>query len=320
MTTLDDLLAVNPAANDATLACLGTTRTNEQCGVSTKATSNPIIRDNNQTQQRAKEKEKQKTAATWKKIQRNAQRRRKIVVGDDDLEYLARLSLCTRHRRSSQIKNLVRRIKDDITTHNQSLATRKPAATTTTTTTTTTTSEMDPSSFEEAGGYAVRRQAQERAQHTLNVAVNVYRAVETGVDDSNPRSVTQGGQDQMNQSPEDNEPSDQDQEREQDSRTTPIPLVEHSHIGEDIGPDLPPCFSRDRRQGRKPIAPNDECAICLERMGSKQDLAWCRKQCGTNFHGPCIENWISIYERGIAKTCPACRVVWSARRDWGDLR
>jgi hypothetical protein len=236
------------------------------------------------------------TAATWKKIQRNAQRRRKIVVGDDDLEHLARLSLCTRHRRSSQITNLVRRIKDDITAHNQNPTARKPAATT------TTTSEMDPSSSAAdtlASGYATR----ESFQVTLNVPLEVYvsHAAEIDANESSPRpryrvyrrsyeyepnlslqprSVTQGGQDQMNQSPEGNQSS------HQDSR-------------------------------RKPTAPSDECSICLEGMESQQDLVWCRKQCGTNFHRICIVPWLG-YNKPWTKSCPACRVVWTRRRDWGD--
>lgn len=236
MTTLDDLLAADPTVGNAALACLGTTRTNEQCGVSTTttATSNVIVHD--LQKQKEEEKRQEKTAAAWKKVQRNAQRRRKIAAEDDDLEYLARLYLCPRHRRSSQIKRLLQRIKADITAHNGRLTGEKPS----------TAEEMDPES-------ASRASAISRALRTAE-AMRDLRAASTegggrgsssghGIPralswSDEPRPVTRRRMNQTTSLTESTHPGNP-------SLTTATPRVEHSQvpylvtIGGEIGSLIP---------------------------------------------------------------------------------
>lgn len=40
-------------------------------------------------------------------------------------------------------------------------------------------------------------------------------------------------------------------------------------------------------------------------------LLWCRRQCGNNFHGRCIDRWSSVESFGYRRpTCPVCRRAW----------
>lgn len=48
-----------------------------------------------------------------------------------------------------------------------------------------------------------------------------------------------------------------------------------------------------------------ECSICLEEMKEgKEELDWCKKSCGNNFHFTCLLRYIQCAKKA---TCPLCR-------------
>lgn len=52
-----------------------------------------------------------------------------------------------------------------------------------------------------------------------------------------------------------------------------------------------------------------------EFQNGHEDLVWCRKQCGNNFHRDCMDSWIRSFERRFEEsarqpTCPICRAEW----------
>ncbi|KAK3678667.1 hypothetical protein LTR78_001120 [Recurvomyces mirabilis] len=53
-----------------------------------------------------------------------------------------------------------------------------------------------------------------------------------------------------------------------------------------------------------------ECPMCYEDIGlpSDENTVWCRRQCGTNFHRRCMDDWHESEEDG--STCPYCRAEW----------
>lgn len=51
----------------------------------------------------------------------------------------------------------------------------------------------------------------------------------------------------------------------------------------------------------RPLSEQDECPVCLEEFeGEGEDLTYCAKTCGANFHSVCIR-------RCREKRCPLCR-------------
>ncbi|KAL4969033.1 uncharacterized protein BDV14DRAFT_166158 [Aspergillus stella-maris] len=82
-----------------------------------------------------------------------------------------------------------------------------------------------------------------------------------------------------------------------------------------------------RNATRRPI--EGDCSICLESLhrshGSdddsddtdstdedneeeeEQEVAWCKTQCGNNYHKNCIEQWLGT---AVKSTCPTCRKPW----------
>lgn len=335
MTTLDDLLAVNPTANNAVVACLATTRNNEQCGVS--ASINAIIRDNNnnnnnrqQTEKgKEKRKERDKVTATWKKIQRNVQRGRKVVVADADLEYLARLFLCTRHLRRGQSPNLVQRIKDGIDTHHQRLTAAKAVT------------RRQQMNFDFSEGLAWARPSRRRARR-LEAERNARREENESARQSSSdqnAGAARPPQAQLVEAEVDTPPQlplaatllNTFYNSQLPQPVSPVRPWSSSHFRQPPQPASPvrvgstlfqqpsqqPFKRRRRAVARKPIETGDECSICLEELAGDGELVWCRTQCGNNFHRPCISNWLDRQESSA--TCPACRVLWMPE-EWPALR
>ncbi|CRG88704.1 hypothetical protein PISL3812_05738 [Talaromyces islandicus] len=323
MTTLDDLLAVNPTAANAALACLGTTHTSGQCGVSASS-SNAIMRDNNndsnsrqsekekqeqKQKEKAKRKERKQGAAAWQKTKRNVQRGRKITVGDDDLEYLASLFLCARHCRQTQIQSLVQRINTDIDTYHQKLTAEKAETATATATVTVTTrrrtstrtrttaaADMDGPPFDFSGGLGAVIETRRRVQRMTEAAIHSYRQEEA----------------RMNQMRSSQSGTSNDSSVRQDSEQ-PLESVVYTQPPQPSQPSQSYHPARRRSVARKPVQAGDECSICLEKLGTNRQLVWCRRRCGNNFHQSCIDGWLESIaqhpERPLA-TCPTCRVVW----------
>jgi hypothetical protein len=41
------------------------------------------------------------------------------------------------------------------------------------------------------------------------------------------------------------------------------------------------------------------------------ELVWCQRQCGSNFHKNCMDQWVTACEQNsLSATCPNCRSVW----------
>ncbi|KAJ0421703.1 hypothetical protein BJY00DRAFT_102990 [Aspergillus carlsbadensis] len=51
----------------------------------------------------------------------------------------------------------------------------------------------------------------------------------------------------------------------------------------------------------------DEEPESEEEEEGEEDLAWCKSQCGVNYHKKCIEKWLAEAHR---TTCPTCRGSW----------
>lgn len=69
-------------------------------------------------------------------------------------------------------------------------------------------------------------------------------------------------------------------------------------------------FKNELQKKRKPVS--GECPICHEEVDLKVgNVAFCRSQCGQNFHDHCIDKW-SESQNGPAN-CPVCRQAWSER-------
>ena len=55
---------------------------------------------------------------------------------------------------------------------------------------------------------------------------------------------------------------------------------------------------------RQPL--EGDCVICMEELKG-DEIGWCWKRCGTNFHEKCLTEWY-LSVRDINATCPLCRV------------
>lgn len=57
---------------------------------------------------------------------------------------------------------------------------------------------------------------------------------------------------------------------------------------------------------RKPIQDHDaDCCICMESMDPHLDeIQWCRRVCGTNFHAVCLQRY---FRASSSTKCPMCR-------------
>jgi hypothetical protein len=58
---------------------------------------------------------------------------------------------------------------------------------------------------------------------------------------------------------------------------------------------------------RQPIQEDSDCSICFDPLG-KQNITFCRVQCGANFHKTCLEQWLRV--QGNKASCPMCRQAW----------
>ena len=66
------------------------------------------------------------------------------------------------------------------------------------------------------------------------------------------------------------------------------------------------------------IDQEDVCPICQDEMSCTQALTWCRRGCGANIHGRCMETYAQFkISAGDKVKCPLCREPWdvSALRD-----
>eukprot|EP00510_Aplanochytrium_minuta_P001452 CAMPEP_0184015068 /NCGR_PEP_ID=MMETSP0954-20121128/6083_1 /TAXON_ID=627963 /ORGANISM="Aplanochytrium sp, Strain PBS07" /LENGTH=318 /DNA_ID=CAMNT_0026295767 /DNA_START=51 /DNA_END=1004 /DNA_ORIENTATION=+ len=56
---------------------------------------------------------------------------------------------------------------------------------------------------------------------------------------------------------------------------------------------------------------SDPCSICFEEMIEREEeIDWCRKVCGGNFHKSCVSKWLSVNNG-----CPLCRSPWGGVND-----
>ena len=71
-------------------------------------------------------------------------------------------------------------------------------------------------------------------------------------------------------------------------------------------PTLPTITSRDHLPEEPEALDNrateENCSICLESLGSQNDLTRCIAQCGQRFHGDCVRIWLVSGEN--TRTCP----------------
>ena len=84
-----------------------------------------------------------------------------------------------------------------------------------------------------------------------------------------------------------------------------LPVPTPVERGED-DPDSPTITSRDRLPEEPEALDNraieENCSICLESLGSQNDLTRCVAQCGQRFHGDCVRIWLVSGEN--TRTCP----------------
>ena len=59
---------------------------------------------------------------------------------------------------------------------------------------------------------------------------------------------------------------------------------------------------------RKPL--EGDCRICLQEFNSQDSTVWCRAKCGQNFHGGCLQTWLS--QRPLDPSCPFWYVTIAA--------
>ncbi|KAF7896292.1 hypothetical protein EAF00_006306 [Botryotinia globosa] len=70
--------------------------------------------------------------------------------------------------------------------------------------------------------------------------------------------------------------------------------------------------STDKFCTRKSVEEQETCSICLENLIDHDSTAWCRGQCGKNFHKKCIWIWAETnFQDGQPDiTCGNCRAPW----------
>ncbi|TGO15260.1 hypothetical protein BTUL_0042g00300 [Botrytis tulipae] len=70
--------------------------------------------------------------------------------------------------------------------------------------------------------------------------------------------------------------------------------------------------STDKFCTRKSVEEQETCSICLENLIDYDSTAWCRGQCGKNFHKECIWIWAETnFQDGQPDiTCGNCRAPW----------
>jgi hypothetical protein len=62
------------------------------------------------------------------------------------------------------------------------------------------------------------------------------------------------------------------------------------------------------KRAREVIDEESECCVCYDTILKSQNLTWCRRECGRNFHHDCLEGWLA-YKRKTDEplSCPNCR-------------
>ncbi|TGO35022.1 hypothetical protein BHYA_0173g00160 [Botrytis hyacinthi] len=70
--------------------------------------------------------------------------------------------------------------------------------------------------------------------------------------------------------------------------------------------------STDKFCTQKSVEEQETCSICLENLTGHEPIAWCRGQCGKNFHLQCIWTWAETnFQDGQPDiTCGNCRTPW----------
>lgn len=77
----------------------------------------------------------------------------------------------------------------------------------------------------------------------------------------------------------------------------------------DLGEDEQAQAEENSKQ--KAVGEDDDCPICFDPLlekGSATKVAFCRAQCGANFHQVCIQTWLRQHRSH--PTCPMCRQPW----------
>jgi len=54
----------------------------------------------------------------------------------------------------------------------------------------------------------------------------------------------------------------------------------------------------------------EDCPVCMEELDeTKEELVWCKAQCGQNLHKECFNIWSSQSRSGVV-SCVYCRADW----------
>lgn len=72
--------------------------------------------------------------------------------------------------------------------------------------------------------------------------------------------------------------------------------------------DNAPAPPSTEKSNRKPLDA-DDCPICFSKFEPKENIVWCKAQCGTNAHAACFREWKMTKGAG-AVTCVMCRQPW----------
>ncbi|KAF7940602.1 uncharacterized protein EAE97_006788 [Botrytis byssoidea] len=76
--------------------------------------------------------------------------------------------------------------------------------------------------------------------------------------------------------------------------------------------------STDKFCTQKSVEEQETCSICLENLIDNDSIAWCRGQCGKNFHKECIWTWDETnFQDGQPDiTCGNCRAPFFIETAW----
>ena len=120
--------------------------------------------------------------------------------------------------------------------------------------------------------------------------------------------VEEGGEEEDDHEREDEEEGEQEEEEEEStahSQSSAQEIVLSPPLSEPGNfPDEG--SSSDITVRGFPRQPTEgECPICSEDFANESILAWCRAQCGQNYHANCVYRWLSSQEdNGGVPSCP----------------
>ena len=113
-----------------------------------------------------------------------------------------------------------------------------------------------------------------------------------------------------------NEPEEEDNQQESEQTATspshssdPDPIIFSPTLGTGTPRERHSTERSDpepvaRLVSRRPI--EGDCSICCEELVGGNDLAWCKAQCGQNFHANCVGIWVASRDEDEIRrgTCP----------------